>query len=427
MTTLSKATYFIIDCQTSGLSPISDQVVEVAWQQLYAGRVVADQSYLVKLRSATQWSKASEKLTGLSFSDLKNKGYTQRFVRSTLAKSLAQLPKESVIVCHFSSFEKRFLLPLLRRKYFGKTVLCTHRLAQIFYPDSTSYTLKGLAFRFGYLGLDLKRSRDHVEATKLIWSQIEARALEQGIKRIEELYERCTQKISRQALRRSYTIDRLLRLDLPEGPGVYRFYRKDGRLLYVGKAKNLKRRVNSYFQKRRKLPKGELLAQISDVKYSETKSEFEAILLEYSEIQTHQPPYNISLKTRVLAQPFNRSLQSTVSEGDVWGIAPLPKMWQLASQADASGASIRSILAYALLNKLRHDREKALDLAEEKEGLDLPSPAEIARSQLLDLYLWGRKLRIFHKLLVAVRNKVLRGMSTHFITLVCKRRRFLRI
>ncbi len=80
-------------------------------------------------------------------------------------------------------------------------------------------------------------------------------------------------------------------------PGVYKMLGKNGELLYVGKAKNLKNRVSSYFVKTIEHPKTQaLVARIHDIETLVTRSETEALLLEQNLIKLHRPPYNIMLR-----------------------------------------------------------------------------------------------------------------------------------
>ncbi len=80
-------------------------------------------------------------------------------------------------------------------------------------------------------------------------------------------------------------------------PGVYRMLGKEGELLYVGKAKNLKNRVSSYFVKTIEHPKTQaLVARIYDIETLVVRSETEALLLEQNLIKLHRPPYNIMLR-----------------------------------------------------------------------------------------------------------------------------------
>ena len=89
----------------------------------------------------------------------------------------------------------------------------------------------------------------------------------------------------------------LLLKRIPENPGVYQYFNSDEQIIYVGKAKNLHRRVNSYFQKDQQTYKTkQLVKHIADIKYIVVDSEQDAFLLENNLIKQHQPHYNILLK-----------------------------------------------------------------------------------------------------------------------------------
>jgi excinuclease ABC subunit C len=83
---------------------------------------------------------------------------------------------------------------------------------------------------------------------------------------------------------------------IPNKPGVYRYFDKDGTLIYVGKAKNLKRRVSSYFNKEQTGKTRVLVSRIADIKFIVVESESEALLLENNLIKQYKPRYNIMLK-----------------------------------------------------------------------------------------------------------------------------------
>ena len=84
---------------------------------------------------------------------------------------------------------------------------------------------------------------------------------------------------------------------LPDKPGVYQFYNDKEQLIYVGKAKNLKKRVSSYFNKEHDSPKTNVLVkQIAELKYIVVERVEDALLLENNLIKKHQPRYNAMLK-----------------------------------------------------------------------------------------------------------------------------------
>ncbi len=113
---------------------------------------------------------------------------------------------------------------------------------------------------------------------------------------------------------------------LPKKPGVYRFYDKDRKILYVGKAKYLKNRVSSYFNKiKYENHKTKLLVRkIDHIEYIVVDTEYEALLLENSLIKKHQPHYNVALRDDktypwicIKKEPFPRvfSTRNVIKDG----------------------------------------------------------------------------------------------------------------
>src|SRR5688572_21011836 len=102
---------------------------------------------------------------------------------------------------------------------------------------------------------------------------------------------------------------------LPDSPGVYKFYDTTNTLIYVGKAKSLKKRVSSYFNNSSALSRKtlRLVSEINKIEYTLSGTEFDALLLENNFIKQHQPKYNILLKDDktfpyicILREPFPR-------------------------------------------------------------------------------------------------------------------------
>lgn len=86
------------------------------------------------------------------------------------------------------------------------------------------------------------------------------------------------------------------RARLPEDPGVYTYYDTDGAVLYVGKARNLKRRVNSYFTKSHDAKTHALVMRIAEIEVLVLSSEAEALMVENNLIKRHHPPFNVMLR-----------------------------------------------------------------------------------------------------------------------------------
>ncbi len=112
---------------------------------------------------------------------------------------------------------------------------------------------------------------------------------------------------------------------LPDSPGVYQYFDKEGKILYVGKAKNLKKRVSSYFNKIHDTAKTNVLVKkIVTIKHIVVPTETDALLLENNLIKTLQPRYNINLKDDksypwicIKKEPFSRifSTRRMVKDG----------------------------------------------------------------------------------------------------------------
>ncbi|QEE48890.1 excinuclease ABC subunit UvrC [Flavobacterium alkalisoli] len=112
---------------------------------------------------------------------------------------------------------------------------------------------------------------------------------------------------------------------LPDSPGVYQYYDKEGKLLYVGKAKNLKKRVSSYFNKVHEVGKTRVMVKkIVTIKHIVVPTENDALLLENNLIKKHQPRYNVMLRDDktypwlcIKNEPFSRifSTRKMIKDG----------------------------------------------------------------------------------------------------------------
>lgn len=149
---------------------------------------------------------------------------------------------------------------------------------------------------------------------------------------------------------------------LPDLPGVYQYFDKDGKIIYVGKAKNLKRRVSSYFLKKQQSPKTRVLVgKICHILHIVVNNEEDALLLENNLIKKHKPQYNILLKddktypwVAILNEPFPRVIQTRrrVRDGSIY-YGPYP-----------NGSQIHDL--FDIFKQLFPLRQCALNLAEER-------------------------------------------------------------
>jgi DNA polymerase-3 subunit epsilon len=204
-------------------------------------------------------------------------------------------------VAHFARFEEPYLRGLLSPG--GELpfdLLCTHELARRLLPGLPRRGLRAVVGYLGHSVSELRRAGHHVAATLLIWrGLVELLEREHGIAHLEELREWLAGVPPRRAPR-AYPMEARVRLDVPDQPGVYRFQRTDGSVLYVGKATSLRQRVNTYFQTARGHRERtlEMLAQARAVDVTPTATALEAALLEPDEIKRLRPPYNVALQEK---------------------------------------------------------------------------------------------------------------------------------
>jgi DNA polymerase-3 subunit epsilon len=236
-------------------------------------------------------------------------------------------------VIHFSRFEEPFLRHLHAahdpQTPFPLRIICTHAIAARLLPELPRRGIRALAGYLGHPMPQLKRSADHAQATLMIWKALVD--LLQTRCRINSL-SRLTRWLADSPLPgrtpRVYPMDPAARRYLPDTPGIYRMRRDNGDILYIGKAKSLKKRVNSYFRSRAPHAEHilEMLSQARDLDYHQTGSALEAALLESDEIKSHLPPYNKALRPDRRRLVFlSRDLKEISSASDQRHcIGPLP-------------------------------------------------------------------------------------------------------
>jgi DNA polymerase III subunit epsilon len=202
---------------------------------------------------------------------------------------------------HYATFELAFLRDWAARfapdAEFPFDVICVHAIARRLFPDLPRRSLRALAGFLGH-GVHLtRRSLGHVEATAFIWRKLVAELAARGIRRWGELHDWLAGPGPRRSNKRRYPMPKERYRVLPDQPGVYRFLRSNGDLLYVGKAASLRKRVASHFSGISRATERalEMLTQVHDIDVTPTATPLEAALLEDEEIKARRPPYNVQL------------------------------------------------------------------------------------------------------------------------------------
>ena len=338
MRALADLDVLIVDCQTTGASPAFGSVLELGWGIVRASGqgLTGAEAHWIALPHGQRVPRQVQKITG----------YEPAFAASAVADSEAWLRLRQAMqrapaaptAIHYARFELPFLRDWAARfepeSAFPLDAVCVHAIATRLYPDLPRQSLRALAGFLGH-GLDLaRRSLGHVEATAFVWCKLCAELESRGLRTWEELQawlaERAPPKP--RPKKPKYPIASERYKTLPDEPGVYRFLRSNGDVLYVGKAASLKKRVTSHFMARTgKQLAPEMLTQVSDIRVTVTASALEAALLENQSIKQLRPPYNVQLTAfdpRVWYASAGFAAASASADAEC-SIGPLPSEYSL--------------------------------------------------------------------------------------------------
>jgi DNA polymerase-3 subunit epsilon len=370
--TLREHEVLAIDCQATHSNPDKGHILEIGWVKTSASaptdiEIISKdvETFLLKIPRGVEIPKAVLRITGIPDEELESarlpKEVWQRLSRVTKGiidkatiedtsqtnwnKTLQILTADNYAVCpaviHFCRYEEPFLRKLHNRfspgRDFPLSIFCTHEIVKRLIPGLPRKSLRAVAGYFGFSLPESRRCFHHVLATSVIWFHL-VNSLEDthDIHTFDELLDWLRQPVSYSSNikgAREYPMAEVLRKDLPNLPGIYRMSRSGGDLLYIGKAKSLKQRINSYFHKGGRHPEHilEMLSQARSLGTTVTRTAVEAALVESDEIKRFSPPYNRALRTNEReARYFSRDLKSSNPQPDnCHSIGPLPSSYNV--------------------------------------------------------------------------------------------------
>jgi DNA polymerase-3 subunit epsilon len=311
--------FLFIDCQSTGAHPRNGHLLELAWCYASASDAAPCEikCLLIKQPDSQPIPFRIQMITGITDDDMENAIEVSE-VYSELQAQISTICGDRA-VAHYATFERPFLSDLFQRHgadNFPLDLLCTYQIARRLFPDLPTRGIRGLGGFFGASDRELKRSSHHVETTLSIWRGLVAELIKEGVVCVDDLQEWLKKPGRVKAGKYQYPIAANKRLSLPQSPGIYKMLNKKREVLYVGKATSLKSRVNSYFtgRKGKDSRKLEMAMQTHDIAYIECGSALEAALMETDEIKQHNPPYNLSLKSRRRKLAFLCRELSSVSD-----------------------------------------------------------------------------------------------------------------
>ncbi|MFN8660571.1 MAG: exonuclease domain-containing protein [Thermomicrobiales bacterium] len=292
--------FVVLDVETTGLQASRQRIIEIALVRMAHGQVVEQWESLCQ--PGRRVPAYITKLTGIDDERLDD---APAF--GEVADAVLERLEGAVIVGHNVAFDISFLNEELKRIGRDPVVnehLCTLSLATRLMPGLRKPTLHAVAQRLAVPGHSRHKHRAGSDArvTGLVACALLRQAADAGFTSLDEL-----KPISRSATRRpkermpraSAIADRSLLADVPKAPGVYLFRDVTDRVVYVGKAKNLRDRVGSYFSQplgyTRKMDG--LIEALKSIETVVVGSEIEALLLESQLIRRFQPRYNTALRS----------------------------------------------------------------------------------------------------------------------------------
>ena len=278
---LEEAPYVVFDVETTGSSATKGgAITEIGALKVVRGQVVEE--FVTLVNPGRKIEPFVARLTGI----------TDRMVAdappiSEVLPSFERFVEGSVLVGHNVHFDCSFVtaargLPL------PNPVLDTLKLARCLVPGLRRYRLASLASHFGVRAMPNHRALSDAAATSEVFLKLLKLLRSAGVGSVGE-----AATLRGGAGGRIKPQKQHLAEGIPTTPGVYYFVDKHGTTLYVGKAKNLKVRVRTYFNGgdgRRKI--GRLVEEVAEVRVRETESELHALILEAREIKRLLPRYN---------------------------------------------------------------------------------------------------------------------------------------
>jgi DNA polymerase III subunit epsilon len=286
-TPLVDVEFAVLDLETTGGSPATDQITEVGVVKVRGGEVTGTFHTLVN--PGMPIPPMITALTGISNAMLVDEEPIE-----VVLPCLMEFLGDAVLVAHNASFDTRFLQAALQAHAYPRlesSIVCTARLARVLLPRDEVPNVK-LATLARYLRAGTQpchRAFTDAKATVDVLHALLERAAGFGVLALNDLL---TFPKIRTQQRHSYRKTRLAD-DLPRAPGVYLFRGRNNEVLYVGKAgKDLRGRVRSYFSGDGRAKVEELLDALVSIDHIVCANDLEASVREVSLIQRYRPHYN---------------------------------------------------------------------------------------------------------------------------------------
>jgi DNA polymerase III subunit epsilon len=331
---LSEIEFVVVDLETTGGSPVDSRITEIGAVKLHGGERTGTFETLVNPQVPIP--RQITHLTGID--DLAVAGAPPI---EWVLPSFVEFARGCVFVAHNATFDFTFLNVALARLDYDPLPpppVCTARLARrVVWPDVPNVRLQTLAQYFRTASKPSHRAMPDAEACAEVLQGLIELAGRLGILTLGDLH-----GAVRARGRPNFGKIRLAE-HLPSAPGVYLFRNRDGRVLYVGKSKDLRSRVKSYFYGDGRKKVEDLLAETASVDGVRCETELESLVVEARLIRRYEPKYNRRGRTwrryaylridDAEAYPRIRVVRETKGAGAYLGPFPSSQLARLAKEA----------------------------------------------------------------------------------------------
>jgi len=281
--------YAIVDIETTGGSPKTEKITEIAIYLHDGDKISYEFSTLINPeKNIPHYITA---LTGISNEMVED---APKFYE--VAKEIVELTDNKILVAHNASFDYKFIKSEFKSLGFdyNRENLCTLRLSRKLLPGHRSYSLGNICSDLGILIENRHRASGDALATVKLLEKLLDHSRNTGQEEI------MMQSISVNMKNLHPGLDLKTLSDLPEETGVYYFLNDLGQVIYIGKSKNIRKRIMSHLSNNGSRRSIEMKESIARVDFELTGSELIALLIESSEIKKHAPHYNRAQKRKVL-------------------------------------------------------------------------------------------------------------------------------
>jgi len=277
--------YSIIDVETTGGNAWTDRITEIAVFVHDGKQIVRQFNSLVNPERPIP--PFVVKLTGITDEMVGTAPFFHE-----IARDIEEITEGTIFVGHNVQFDYSFVKQEFKNAglSFNKKTLCTCKLSRKLIPGHPSYSLGKLCQQLGIELNNRHRATGDAEATVRLFERILHADLDGSI-------EMALNPVKHAHMPDCLDTERIY--EIPERPGIYYFHDRKGEIIYIGKSKNIRKRILSHFKAKKSSSKNaRIRSELHEVTYHVTGTELIALLMESEEIKKHLPKYNRSGKIR---------------------------------------------------------------------------------------------------------------------------------